>query len=779
MCRNPALFLFFLCSFLSGCLVDGVKKESTADTQKPSPSNSEFFHISGRMITGVADEATVYVYPYLSGAMSSRPVVEVVTDVDGYYEAYIPREYIGKPALIRASNPSRIKCALVNGCGGEAFGAWSSLEEDVWILDIAVPELDEQGIYNGTALTHLGFSLVESSLSGIDLAENNTADIAVKTRMQSSNSRVTSALGLVGNLPSLKVFDITNPADYQSATPLEMRYSLLNSAVIASATSIFDEPDQFLALSKLSDQFVEVGISGQSVSGSKEVTQINLLESLANTFQYLQDSTEQDFTVEISEVLTLRNLFLNEEAGQYSRGTSSESATLTSIERGKRMLSSVREVAFSLDLRKLAQFSNLATFTSGEAADALEGFGVVLDTSEVLQGEKTDRLMVAFGSISRGVIEILTLYYKDQPVPDVVNGVRIEHVGSPRRHIFEIRDSINVCNEEYETTDCNVPVDLSMTMDVSYFGGNLGVSVVVMDDLNLSLAGIVGDDNHRLIFPGSASSFKAKQLFLQEGLDNIEEKVLVEVNDWALDMPFSIVSSADEIAASVSGVLDGSGSRLGATLEDQESIISESDMEIQSVVTSLLGFYAVKGFSLNASISINVNPEDQFFAAFNIRQSARPFEGNAVYKTSYRKLCMKTHAECSKHDEASSLEGETEENFMRLSASAAYKASLKGVNSPVLIQITGSRDSPNVNSVNNLKATYPGHALALNGRFNNNGGIVALDAVNLDGMHLYFESINGKRAGAVETPSKEKVADIVDMGQWVKVQYLNGDFESF
>lgn len=779
MCRNPAFVLLLLCSLLPGCLVDGVKKESTADTHKPSPSNSEFFHISGRMISGVANNATVYIYPYLRGEMAVQPVAEAPTDNDGYYQALIPRKYLGKSALIRASNPSQIKCTLVNGCNGEAFGAWLPVMEGGWILDIAVPELDEQGIYNGTALTHLGFSLVESALSTTDLVENNAADIAVRAQIQSANSKVVSALGLVGNLPNLTVFDITDPADYQTATPLEMRYSLLNSAIVEAATGVFGEPDQFSALSKLSSQFVELGISGQSSTNRFEVTQLNLLEALADSFRYLQESTRQDYTVEISEILTLRNLFLNEGAGQYSRGTSSDTVHLTSMERAKKMLSSVREVAFSLDLRQLAQFSNLATFTSGEVADALEGFGVVLDTSEVLQGEKTDRLMSALGSISRGMLDILALYYKSQPIPDMVNGIRIEHVGSAHRHTFEIRDSVNVCNDEFETADCEVPVDISLTMDVSYFGGNLGASVVVIDDLDLSLAGVVGDDKHKLIFPGAASSFQAEQLFLQEGLDGVEGKFLLEANNWVLDVPFSIVSAAEEAAASVSGVIDSSGGRLGITFENQEKIVRENDKEIESIATRLLGLYDVRGFSLNASISVNVNPEDQFFAAFNVRQSARPFEGSAVYKTSYRKLCGKMLIECSTHDETSSLEGETEENFVQLSASAAYKASLKGVNSPVLIQITGSRDSPSTNSVNNLKATYPGHALALNGRFNNNGGIIALDAINLDGMHLYFDSVNGKRVGAVETPAKEKVADIVDMGQWVKVHYLDGDFESF
>lgn len=96
----------------------------------------------------------------------------------------------------------------------------------------------------------------------------------------------------------------------------------------------------------------------------------------------------------------------------------------------------------------------------------------------------------------------------------------------------------------------------------------------------------------------------------------------------------------------------------------------------------------------------------------------------------------------------------------------------------MILELSGSRDSPTTNSINNMRVSYPGHAVSLNGRFNNSGGITGLNATNLEGMRLYLNSINGKRSGALETPGKEKVADLIDMGQWIKIRYINGDFES-
>jgi hypothetical protein len=124
------------------------------------------------------------------------------------------------------------------------------------------------------------------------------------------------------------------------------------------------------------------------------------------------------------------------------------------------------------------------------------------------------------------------------------------------------------------------------------------------------------------------------------------------------------------------------------------------------------------------------------------------------------------------------IEGETPNNYLKLTASAGFKAKLKGISEPVILELSGTRESPTANAINNLKVSYPGHAVSLNGTFNNNGGITALDAVNLDGTRLNLKTVNGKRSGILETPTKEKVADLIDMGQWIKIQYTNGDFES-
>lgn len=774
MRRVSVLAILFLSSLLAGCLVDGVKRESTS--AKPDSSDPQSFYISGRFIKGVLDGAVVQVYPYVNGILLDTTIAEVRTDINGHYQAKIPREYIGKSAVIRASSANRIRCDLVDGCGNDDFGMWSTYENETLILSVAVPELAENGVYNGSALTHIAVASVNSDYSSVLPADNAVADIAIKTLIQKSNSKVVSAFGLVGDLPRLNIFDITIPADYENATALEMRYSVMNSAAVASASKVFELPDPQDALRRLTEQFVELGLSGKSMSASQEVTQVDLLEELAKTFQYLQTSTNRDYTIEISETLTLRNLFLHDAAGEYSRGTSSESLNLTSVERAKKMLSSVREFAFSMDLRKLAQFSNLATFTSGEVADALEGFGIVLDTAEILKEEKTGRILDALFAVSKSAIEVLMLYYDNQPIPEVVHGVRVGHTGSAKLHSFEVRDAVNVCENGESRSDCDVPVDLVLTIAVSDVRGNKGASVIVLENLEITLAGTVGDANYRFFFPGTETSFRARQLYWQDRVESVEGKTLWEIDQLDAGLPFDVFSEEGDISSSMHGIIAASADKLGITLHDQVSVISEHGQTVESSVTSLLGLFSLKNLSVDASMSIDLNSEDQFFAAFNIHQGSPAFEGSAVYRSAYRRVCNGTV--CRLYDEISDIQGETNENFVRLSASAAYKANLKGIKTPVLIQITGLRESPSINKVSNLKVNYPGHALTLNGRFSNGGGISSLDATNLDGMHLYFDLVNGKRTGAVETPAKEKVADITDMGQWVKIRYLNGDFES-
>jgi hypothetical protein len=780
--RSPVTFLILLlCSLLAGCLVDDLKGQPNNMAGKPGDSVDEHhFYVSGRIVKGVFEGANVRVYPIVGGQQVLESVAESVTDARGFYQVQIPREYFGKSALIRASTAgARMKCDLIKGCGQQNFGSWVLFEDESLVIDIGVPELRERGIYNGSVLTHIGFAVAKARLPESGVPANGIADAATKLAISRANSEVASAFGVIGDLPSLNVVDVTDPDDRASADFAALHYSLINSVAVATAIDVYAEPDFAQVLVKLTSQFVKSGIPGNLITGAEEVTQTSLLEALAGSYVYLGGLDGNAYSEIQSEILALRGLYLNEPLQEYGRGVSSDNFHLTFLEKAKQMVRGVRDVALSLDLRKLVNINNLSGLLSGEVSGALSAFGVVVDTSLVLKDEKIDRIQLALEAISKATFDTLLFYYQNTPKPPLLHGVNITHYPESNSHRFMIRDSIDICGDENIGNDpCEVPVDLALFLEFDSFGGNTSVSSIRIDNLRVSILGTIGDAGYRLIFSGSEPQFVAGVLFIEDESDVNFSRTFLEVRDWWMSLPISVFAEDQGSQSSLNGTLHSTGEELVIRFESEDVSVYESDSVAEFVSNRLYELSHLRRFNLNAAFSVDVTGEDRFSASIDFTQGITPFDGKAVYRMSSRNACGAEHNGCVVLEDESGIEGETADSFVQLSASAAYKANLKAVEAPVMIQMSGSRDSPTTNRVSSLKVSYPGHALALKGRFNNNGGIIALDAVNLDGMHLHFDTINGKRTGKVETPAQESVAEIIDMGQWVKVRYLDGYFES-
>jgi hypothetical protein len=772
------IILLLTCALFFGCKVDNLEDRHATSSEKPSGAPEGYFSISGRILKGIVHGATVSVHPFIAGSYVAEPVAQTSSDSEGFYSIYVPESYIGRPALIKVSAvQGNMKCDLPDGCVDGEFGSWVPLSDNSFILNVGVPELRHEGIYNGTVLTHLGFVLAEADFNQKSDLENGLSAINLRMRLLSANSRVASAFGVVGDLPSHSVVDITDAEERRHAKAAVLEYSMLNGAVVGLAQTIYSENNYSDAIQKLALQFVTAGMPGSSPEGS-EVSMIALNDSLIRMYRRFSESSQQSYTEELSGLYALRSLHLNDTANQYFQGVSSDSSNLTYLEKARRLVESVREIALSLDLRKLVQISNLSGFISGDNSGILEGFGVVVDTSQILQGERSEKTLAALGIVLRTALDTLILHHQGKPVPAEVNNVRVLHTLTGRQHTIVMQDDVKVCDGP--SAECLVPVDLVVSAQMASLGGSGTVSLLEIRGLNADVVGVIGDAAYRLILPGIGSYINVDWMALQEGTDEFAGQTLVDLEGWEVSLPFQVISVDSDQETSLMGVLDSTGEKLKSVLVQQEQLTSETEASTEYTFTESIELYELRRFNLSTSFAINATRNDDFFAAFNLIQGNTPFDGKAIYSTSTKKLCgLPAGNSCTYEDGSSKIEGETNESFVRLSASVAYKANLKAIRSPVLIRMSGSRISPIENNIGSLKVNHPGHAIELNGRFNNGGGITALDAVNLDGMHLYFESINGKRAGAVETPSKEKVADIVDMGQWVKVQYLNGDFESF
>lgn len=775
--RRYTLFILLLISFLlTGCLVDGIKQPPKDTQSDPNKPGGEYFFISGRVVKGVLDGALITVHPYVAGEQSEA-VVEVQTNQQGYYEAWIPRQYLGSPARIRASaGAARMKCDLFAGCGNRGFGEWVAESVEDLVLDLAVPELQASGVYNVSVLTHMAQALAAQKLSARDDQGNGLANASVKMEILSANSNVASAFGIIGELSSLTIIDLADADARALAKPTELYYALMNSVAVAAAMDVYEESDFVRSLNRLADQFIESGIPGNSVAEVREVTQFALLETLENAYRHIEGLNSSSYSEERSEIAALRSLFLSESTREYGRGVSSNSAHLTFVEKAKLMVRSVREVALSMDLRRLADLNSLSGILDGDVSAVLKAFGVVVDASQILEEERVDKIQGSLSAVGQAVLEAMLLYYQKQPIPSTIQGVRIAHYPSATSHRFVIGDEVNICDTA--STLCRVPVDLEITLGFSSFGASASTSSLQLDDFKLTINGFLGDAGYRIHFSSNKPQLTAGALFLEGEPGAQSGRIFFEVQNWQAMLPFNIVAQGQDAQSSLSGTLMGGGEELVLDVISEEEVITGADAVTETISTNLYQLSHLRKFHFNIAFSVEVTQRDRFSAAINLSQGNVPFAGKAIYKSVTRKACGIEQGSCVVLEDNSGIEGEEQDNFVHLSASAAYKATLKAYDTPVLIQLTGSRESPSINKISNLKLSYPGHAISLNGRFNNNGGIIALDAINLDGMHLYFNTINGKRTGTVETPTKEPVADIIDMGEWVKVRYVDGYFES-
>jgi hypothetical protein len=359
--------LFLLVAFaLSGCLVEGPKERSSDVHQSQGVSGPHLFTVSGKVVKGIVEGARVSVYPLIDGLVTEEMIGQTISDVEGFYQLSIPLKYHGQPAVIIAElNDSWMACDLISGCGHQAFGEKVQLENSQLTLALGIPELFESSHYNLTVLTHLAFEKAKSELASIHGAGGGLVDFTARITLTNSNSSIASSLGVIDHLPTHEILDITNQSERNSAKSSALHYSLLNGAVIDAAMKVYGTSDYAAVLEQLADQLKAEGIPGVAPDGVLEVSQVDVIDALIQSYQHLQRTDGVAYSEQLSELFAARALYVNDPMAPHERGISSNTTLMTSLEKAKRMVESVREVALSLDLGKLVELSNLSGFVGG------------------------------------------------------------------------------------------------------------------------------------------------------------------------------------------------------------------------------------------------------------------------------------------------------------------------------------------------------------------------------------------------------------------------------
>lgn len=779
MHRFYSLTLFCLLS-LMGCKTEKLRETPSNANEKPTTSNS--FVLAGRLDRGTIAGARVVLHPISGGAPSWGDALGAgYTDSNGNFALEVDSRHLGSPAFLRAevlSGQSLITCDLTSACSeGVAFGDVMTASQNSELV-LAIPVLQANRAYNITVFSHIAFTLVGSRNPAGQ--GDVLVDIQLQHDMAQANSKVSSRFGIIGDLISLELIDVTSRAKVESASPAIIGNSLLGTALVTAALNANPSVSFEDQIDNISAQYVSAGMPGNS-NITSIVSLVDVLDAAIASAQSLQALYQKDLSGVMSEFSVAKGLAATEAADQYVAGTASDTSRLTGVEKAKSFVDDIRRVALSVDLRKIVSLSNLSEFVDGKAADALAQFGLQLDAAEILQGEQAGKIFLALQGVAGAVLNTVIEYYGGGAVSPSYKGLPYSHSVNGDLHTFAFESVHDFCVGEMNA--CPILLSLVVKLNIVDFGGNVGSQLIAASYMDMQLFGSIGYGDLTLRFPTSRSPVRIEKpmlRFQEQTEGDLEQSSFLLRGEEISGHVALLMEKNDETALVLSGVVAVEAEKIWAIGHKSELVVPVDGgrTRIQERGVSVR---EIKGFKVDVAASVRNYTSETFLGAVNIMQDEKEPSGVISWKKNLTEHCAvgEPGENCDEVSSESFIEGETAENFLSLNASIGFKANLRGIATPVLIQMSGSRDSPTTNSINNMKVSYPGRAVSLNGRFNNNGGIVALDAENLDGMQMFIDTVNGKRTGAVETPSKEKVADIIDMGQWVKIRYANGDFESF
>lgn len=777
-CINCLLFCLLLA--LSACNTDKLKETPGATSEKPRDPDG--VKVQGRVGPVWVENGVLSVHLWTERGLDlSADIGTTRTNPSGEFNVTLDSRYRGRPVVFRVlADPgfSRIRCHIPAGCAaGVAFGASYSPETPLEMF-LAVPELRDQSYYSLSILSHVAFKFMEAEL--LSPASNNNALARAQAQflISQSNTRVASRLGVIGELESTPFADITNMTEVAAANETGIRASVMGLAVIQAAAKTHSTQGIDDALHHFAEQYLQLGLPG--VGDLDAVTSFATVMREASTIvSGLPDGQVRDLGGLLSELEAALGLVSLEEPGQYSQGMASETAGLTAVEKAKSLVQDVRKIATSIDLRKIIALGSLSAMMDGGVADVLKQFGFELDSSEIFTDDRLDHISSSLGMMVEASFSALATYYADGVLGASYEGLDFNHSVAQDTHVFSFGTTYDLCKEE--RFECPVIFDINLIVRVVNFTGNS--TTFAPELLDVRVIGAVRSEDLQLSFLAPEQQIRFFRPIIsvpdisEAGRDG--QLYRVSADTFRVRLPFEMLKENAAVYETMKGSIVLDGGKFQIEYVSREFRTEEADSAVSVVSESEIKIERLEGFKLGFASAIKPGQGEEFLGSITIKQNNQPVIDPVLIKSHSVEYC--TRADSSTCEEVNSetfIEGETTESFLGLHAAMGFQAKLKGIATPVVLELSGARVSPTASNINSLKISYPGHAVSLNGRFNNNGGIIALDAVNLDGMRLNFDTINGKRTGKVETPTKETMADIIDMGQWVKVRYMDGYFES-
>lgn len=360
--------------------------DSAADAYDMSSSSSSSgtqVTINGQAAKGLVLGGVVNIHPIVNGVLNQTPIASGRTDpVDARYNITV-QNYNGNPFVVRVTTDqnTRMRCDLAAGCGdGVAFGQDTELNDSSFTLDAIVPPIpstQNNTSVNLSALTHTATSVALDSLSNLQ----DTSLDSVTTAVNRANTSVANRFGVVGQLQSLPVVDLTDPASLVGVSQNIIEYNLLNVGVVESMLSGDTTATIANAVSRFSTQFVtQGGLADTETTASTNVTLSEILSRASSVINAIRNRPSGDL-INLDSIATrieanrqLADLGSTEPRnGEVADGNSDE------LQIVKGMVQSIRTIGLDFEDAFDAEQAMVDSIVDAEMDDIMEALSMATD----------------------------------------------------------------------------------------------------------------------------------------------------------------------------------------------------------------------------------------------------------------------------------------------------------------------------------------------------------------------------------------------------------------
>ena len=770
---NRICYLLVLCLIFAsqGCKTS---KKKRIDPSQQKPQVTAPFELTGKIDYGqlnLSEQEAISIsfHPVVSGNVALDESVSMGQASErGAYQIVVPEQYYLQPGFLKAMVP---------------LDSGERLE-----LLLGVQELTPFEDHDFTVLTHLA---AKKALSANSLGSPTQTAIAISD----SRGQVASRFGIIGDISSIPLIEMDSNESIQSAGLASLKYSLLSNAIVRALREQWPELGISQSLQLWSEEYAYIGIAERS--SDDVITLQDIFEQLLSQVSELQDSEQRVKVLERLhiELSTELGLFSVSDEDTFSQGTIPTGSGLPYLEKAKLMVQSIRDVVSSLDVLTIVGLGDLTKLLSGETQilSKLDSLGIEVDLSEMLDSEEFSNIASTISEILSASLEKLACE-KDSaciepPQSEIQIGYDYQFQNTGRSglwelHTFSVNQPLNACPEQAEA--CIVDVDMQLRIDARNMSFEANGDTVYFDEVTLSVQGVFHRSELKFELSSDAPQFHFGKGRI--GLGNVYEDPYYVFEQFStVNLPFVLSENINGTQQTMDATVQGSVDELVFSTNELVSPVYYGDRSSANT-KSITTINNLRGFKANIRGKVDTPENDTFLVSMNLVQPGKGFDGALEYTT-------ETVVDCEVYDQpdtcvetelATEITGESIEQtddglskFIEMDVSVGYKAILKALVDPAIVQFSVSRDSLEAATINGLKVRYPGQSLRMNGTFTSKGSIKTIGATDINGIVMDVNSDNGDRTGTLKAPDGTQLADISPRTDLIHIQFEDGYFVTF